>query len=73
MGPLRPYRPFRELENIWRLRLEEAADRHKAASVGFQKILDEIVGGGTFHPMVRWLCVKPDYKSPPHAGSTCEY
>ena len=50
MGPSRPYRPSRELENIWRLRLEEAAKRHKAASVDFKKILDEIVGGGDVPP-----------------------
>ena len=49
MGPSRSaYRS--ELEELWRVRLEQAAKLHKAASIEFRKALDDMREGRTVPP-----------------------
>jgi hypothetical protein len=41
---MRPSRNRAELEELWRLKLEQAAERHKLASEKFQETLNEMRG-----------------------------
>ena len=49
MGPYRPLDQAK-LEEVWRLRLEAAAERHKIAKAQYAKALEEFSNGLTVPP-----------------------